>query len=141
MDKAFYDVPLPFDTEDPQWAINDVFRAATTLQYLKHALKTVSSLEEWYASRWALFGQKTEKWHTGFHNLNLARQSQGKQEQIQRQLEKFALRGNFVRETFRRLSTTHTRILMWNYADSVITFTLGDSQEQVADAIASWVAL
>eukprot|EP00946_MAST-07B_sp_MAST-7B-sp1_P001693 g1693.t1 len=141
MDKALYGIALPFDDSDPRWATDDVFRAANALAYLEHVLTTVSTLEEWFAARWSLFGRKTEKWQTGFRAIKLARQSKDTREQAERQRNKFTLRAKQVRSVFKQLSATHARILTWNFADSVITFSLGDNLEQTGDAVASWVDL
>ena len=141
MDKALFSIALPFDDNDAQWATDEVFRATIALEYLEHVLTIISTLEDWYASRWASFGKTTAKWQADFRASRLARKRKGMRDQVAAQHEKFSSRSNSVRMVFSKLPLVSQRILLWNFADSVITFSLGDSLDQTGDAISSWMTL
>ena len=136
LDKALYGIALPFEDQDPRWGADAVYRAAKAFEYLEHVLP----LRAWHASRWASFGESTAKWQSGLLALKLTTQREGKTAHGVRRREKYAARARRVREVFAGVSTRHARILLWNFADSVITYSLGEL-EQTGDAIASWVAL
>ena len=153
LDRVLYGIALPFDGDDPRWSSDAVFRAVKAFEYLEHVLPNndreempsdssavAPALRAWHRSRWASFGESTAKWQSDLRAMKIASNLEGKTALGTLRQEKYASRASRVRSVFAEVSARHTQILLWNFADSVITYSLGEVEE-TGNVVASWIAL
>lgn len=142
LDEVLYSIALPFNINDARWDNNLAFRATVALQYLeqvvsgnsKHYVKAPGALMKWYASRWAPYSQPSPKLKNVMRKL---KKTLPREPLSNARLQKYAERAERVRSVLSGISKRYRRILLWNYCDSVITFTVGNDEE-IADVVGSF---